>query len=249
MIESSTDQVKENRIEDNMAWIKAWLYSDGSFSLNDSLKQALKDLVMGYESQQGIIKGLHKTNETLLQAKSNLEYTLVRVGKDLNDEREAHDASRRKLNIWKTECQRLGAQLEMATNNKSRLMNEPEKVLGIKKSEDVPLGKYPFAPSASETMSVDPPITHSSDIKRIQEGDLIRMYWVKTPEQQNLELPELIDDLAVVDAVVIHRPQGAGDDWEFQETKNSRIFSQNPYDAKFRGCNLIVKKQDLGDES
>jgi len=71
-------------------------------------------------------------------------------------------------------------------------------------------------------------------MRHINEGDLVKLRFT---------------DIQDIRAWVLKTPQGAGDDWEFQETKNSRIFSQNPYDAKFRGCDLIVKKQDLGDES
>ena len=162
MIESFADQVKESLMEENLAWIKKWLSSNRG--LQPSMHKALKQLVSQYENQDNIIKGLRKTNETLLQAKSNLEYTLVRVGKDLTNERERHDASR-----WK---------LKEAEDAKQKF------------APDVPLGKCPSAPSASETMS-EPHNSKPVKIPRMEIGDRVTIYYVAD----------------TLECILVHRPQ------------------------------------------
>jgi len=67
-------------------------------------------------------------------------------------------------------------------------------------------------------------------MRHIQAGDFVKLRFT---------------DIQDFHAWVLKTPQGAGDDWEFQESKTQRVFSQNPYDSKFRGCDLIIKKQDV----
>ena len=67
-------------------------------------------------------------------------------------------------------------------------------------------------------------------MRAIETGDFVRLRFI---------------DIQDILAIVLNTPQGAGDCYEFQEALTRKIFSQNPYDCKFRGCDLITKKQDL----
>ena len=84
-------QVKESLMEENLVWIKKWLSTDRG--LQPGMHKALEQLVTTIENQEGIIKGLRKTNEALLQTQGNLEYGLTRTKEDLNVMRDAYNAT------------------------------------------------------------------------------------------------------------------------------------------------------------